>query len=80
MDMETLIVKVDSKKNLSYLKDLLGKLNFVVEIDAEFPSTETFSDPNPSVAGRLGSYSDVNKIKEEEAVWEKVVKKKYGLH
>ena len=78
--METLIVKVDSKENLTYLKELLGKLNFVVEIDAEFHSTENFSVPNPSVAGRLGSYSDVNKIKEEEGVWEKVSKEKYGLH
>ncbi|MDO8965711.1 hypothetical protein [Algoriphagus sp.] len=78
--METLIVKVDNKKNQAYLKELLLKLNFVVEVN-----TESFSEQNqlsgyPNVAGKLHTYSDANKLKEEETIWKKVVTEKHGIH
>ncbi len=74
--METLIVKVDSKKNLEYLKELLLKLNFVVEIDAEPSAEQNQFTEYQNVAGKLRSYSDVAKMKEEETIWQKVVKEK----
>lgn len=78
--METLIIKVDNKKNLAYLKELLLKLKFVVEIDIQ-PSSEqnTFTE-SLNVAGRLSSFSDVSKLNEEEIIWQKVVKEKHGAH
>lgn len=78
--METLIVTVDNKKNLSYLKELLLKLDFVVEINTQPSSKQTQALENQSVAGKLHSYSKVDKLKEEEAIWQKVVKEKHGIH
>jgi accessory colonization factor AcfC len=78
--METLIIKVDNKKNLAYLKELLLKFNFVVEIDADPHSEQNQLTGYQNVAGRLSSFSDVNKLKEEETIWEKVVKEKHGVH
>lgn len=78
--METLIIKVDNKKNLAYLKELLLKFNFVVEIDSEGYSEQNQFSEQQYVAGRLSSFSDVKKLKEEETIWEKVVKEKHGVH
>lgn len=78
--METLIIKVDNKKNLAYLKELLLKFNFVVEIDADSHSEQNQLTGYQNVAGRLSSFSDVKKLKEEETIWEKVVKEKHGVH
>jgi hypothetical protein len=78
--METLIIKVDNKKNLAYLKELLLKFNFVVEIDSERYSDQNQFSGHQYVAGRLSSFSDVNKLKEEETIWEKAVKEKHGIH
>jgi accessory colonization factor AcfC len=78
--METLIIKVDNKKNLAYLKELLLKFNFVVEIDADSHSEKNQLTGYQNVAGRLSSFSDVKKLKEEETIWEKVVKEKHGVH
>lgn len=78
--METLIIKVDNKKNLAYLKELLLKFNFVVEIDVDTHSEQNQLTGYQNVAGRLSSFSDVKKLKEEETIWEKVVKEKHGVH
>ena len=78
--METLIVTVDNKKNLSYLKELLLKLNFVVEINTQPSSKQNQVIEHQNVAGKLHSYSNVDKLKEEETIWQKVVKEKHGTH
>lgn len=76
--METLMVKVDNKKNSSFLKKLLQKFSFVVEVKST-PSEEadTLTD-KVNVAGRLNSFSDLSKIKTEKDIWEKVIQEKYG--
>lgn len=78
--METLIIKVDNKKNLAYLKELLLKFNFVVEIDADSHSEQNQFTGHQNVEGILSSFSDVNKLKEEETILDKVVKEKHGVH
>jgi hypothetical protein len=76
--METLLVKVDNKKNSSFLRKLLRKFNFVVEVKTT-PSDEPYTIPEiVNVAGRLHSYSNPSKKKSEKAVWEQVIKEKHG--
>jgi hypothetical protein len=76
--METLLVKVDNKKNSSFLRKLLLKFNFVVEVKTT-ASTEAYTSPEKvNVAGRLHSFADFSKNKNEKAVWEQVIQEKYG--
>ena len=79
--METLIVKVDNKKNVSFLRKLLLKFNFVLEVRTK-TSVESVSelDRSDSVAGKLKQYSNVERLNEEKSVWEQVVKDKHGSH
>ncbi len=78
--METLIIKVDNKENLAYLRELLLKLNFVIEIDGESSSKQNQITEYPNVGGKLHSYSDLSKAKKEETIWQEVVKEKHGTH
>ena len=78
--METLIVKVDNKKNLIFLRKLLLKFNFVVKVETS-PSTESIHlTDRINVAGRLNHYSDTTKIKDENTIWQQVVKEKHDPH
>ena len=78
--METLIVKVNNKKNLIFLRKLLLKFNFVVKVETT-PSTESIHlTDRINVAGRLNHYADATKIKDEKTVWQQVVKEKHGSH
>lgn len=78
--MKTLIVKVDTKKNQDYLKELLQKFDFVVEVGEE-TSLRGEGGPEPkNMAGFLKSFADISKIEEETEVWEKVINERHGLH
>ncbi|EKB48630.1 hypothetical protein B879_02788 [Cecembia lonarensis LW9] len=76
--METLLVKVDNKKNSSFLRKLLLKFNFVVEVKTT-ASSESYTFPEiVNVAGRLRSYADPSKKNSEKAIWEQVIQEKHG--
>ncbi|MCC5931165.1 MAG: hypothetical protein JJU28_18095 [Cyclobacteriaceae bacterium] len=78
--METLIVTVDNKKNLSFIRKLLRKFSFVLEIKST-PSTEQSHLTNQvNVAGKLSHYADTSKIFDENTVWQQIVKEKHGPH
>ncbi|MFC3415936.1 hypothetical protein [Algoriphagus hitonicola] len=78
--METIIVKVDTEENRAYLKEFLLRFNFVREVDGEPIPLEKEKSESKNVAGTLQSYADSTKLKEEELVWEKIVKEKHGTH
>jgi hypothetical protein len=75
--METLIVKVDNKKNSSFLAKLLQKFNFVLEVKTT-SSGESTIPKIVNVAGRLHGYADSSQKKSEKAVWEQVIQEKHG--
>ena len=76
--MEMLVVKIDSKKNSSFLKKLLLKFSFVLEVKST-TSEDVHSVPEKiNVAGSLNKFSDLSKMKNEKAVWEKVIHEKHG--
>ena len=78
--MEMLVVKIDSKKNSSFLKKLLLKFNFVLEVKST-TSEDVHSVPEKiNVAGSLNKFSDLSKMKNEKAVWEKVILEKHGTY
>ncbi len=74
--METLVVTVDTKKNVNFLKKLLLKFNFVIDIKSRS------SDRKPkaiiNVAGKLHAYADPSKQKQEKFAWEKIARDKHG--
>ncbi len=78
--MEILLVKVDTKENQAFLKELLLKFNFVVEVEGKSDSVHNALNASKNVAGILNSYSDKDKMKEEVSIWEKVIKQKHGIH
>lgn len=78
--METIIVKVDTKENQVYLKELLLKFNFVMEVDGESVTLQKELADSKNVAGILNTYADKTKLKEVESVWDKVMKSKHGVH
>jgi hypothetical protein len=78
--MEILLVKVDTKENQAFLRELLLKFNFVVEVEGKSDSVQNALNVSKNVAGIFNSYSDKDKIKEEDSIWEKVIKQKHGIH
>ncbi len=78
--METLLVKVDTKKNQTFLRELLLKFDFVLEVGGK-PETVGHLEPGEkNAAGILSAYADKSKLKQEETIWEQVVKSKHEVH
>lgn len=78
--METLLVKVDTKKNQSFIRELLLKFDFVLEVGDHSEMAEDSESGKRSAAGILKAYADKDKLKNEKAIWEQVVKMKHGVH
>jgi hypothetical protein len=78
--METLLIKVDTKENQAFLRELLLKFNFVFEVGGKSESVEKSELLTRNVAGVLNAYADMAKVKQEETIWEQVVKSKHGVH
>jgi hypothetical protein len=78
--METLHIKVDTKENKDFLRELLQKFNFVVDVEAQSDSPKKTVAEIKNVGGFLNSYADKEKIKEEKSIWESVVKQKHGVY
>ncbi|WP_289029012.1 hypothetical protein [uncultured Algoriphagus sp.] len=78
--METLLVKVDTKKNQSFIRELLLKFDFVLEVGDQSEMAEDSESGKRNAAGILKAYADKDKLKNEKAIWEQVVKMKHGVH
>ena len=78
--METLHIKVDTKENKDFLRELLRKFDFVVEVEVQSDASNKMVAERKNVGGFLNSYADKEKVKEEKTIWEKVVKQKHGIH
>ncbi|KPQ13969.1 MAG: toxin-antitoxin system antidote component [Algoriphagus marincola HL-49] len=78
--MEQLLIKVDTKENGAFLRELLQKFNFVVEIEQKTEEVQNSTTIEKNVGGALESYGDKEKVKEESSIWESVVKLKHGVH
>jgi hypothetical protein len=78
--METLIVKVDTKRSMAFLRKLLLNFNFVIEVKSAPSDNLIIESDRVNIAGRLHRYADVNKIIDEKMAWQKVVEEKHGAH
>lgn len=70
---------VINDENIKLFKELEGYQGKKAEIIINFK--EEHEDLNRiSVAGALSKYADVDKIKSEKSIWEKIAKDRHGLH
>ncbi len=78
--METLIVKVDNKKNRTFLKKLLHKFGFVIEVKTKPSIKSTNPTHTINVAGKLHQYANPDRMNQESSAWQKVAKEKHDTH
>ena len=80
--METLVIKVDKKENVTFLRKLLKKLNFVVEVVEhetdpakntvnEFPVEEPKSKPSIADFAGIWQKRDITLEKLREKAWKR---------
>lgn len=64
--MEKLLIKVDTKENGAFLKELLQKLNFVVEVELESDLPKKIEDEITNVGGLLQRFGNKEMIEDKK--------------
>jgi hypothetical protein len=64
--METLLIKVDTKENKAFLRELLQKFDFVVEVEVKSDSPKNPIAETTNVGGLLKAYADKEMTKDKK--------------